>query len=207
MLFRSTDTIRLIVNDTFTCNKIDTTFFVLTVYPKPVTSFNVQPQPPKENRPLYFYNTSLNAIRYEWIFGDGDTLFTDRDTVVSHLYNSSIYYHVGLISFNTYGCSDTVWQDVTALINPLFDVPTAFTPNGNGINDVVYVKGFGFAKMNFKIYDRWGVKMFETEDQNIGWDGNYNGKKQPQDVYRFFLSIEMTNGKKFYKDGDITLIR
>ena len=202
-----TDTIRLIVNDTFTCNKVDTTYFVLTIYPKPTTAFNVQPQPPKVNRPLYFYNTSLNAIRYEWIFGDGDTLFTDKDTVVSHLYNNSIYYHAGLVSFNVYGCSDTAWLDISSLISPVFDVPTAFTPNGNGVNDMVFVKGFGIGKMNFKIFDRWGVKMFETEDQYVGWDGTFNGKKQPQDVYRYFLSIEMTNGKKFYKDGDITLIR
>ena len=200
-------TIKLVVQDTFTCNKKDSTTTTIHIYPKPTTAFNVSPQPPMENRPIYFYNTSLNAIQYKWIFGDGDTLITNSDSVVSHLYNSSIYYHVALISYNIYGCSDTVWQDIQALINPLFDVPSAFTPNGNGINDMVFVKGFGIGKMDFKIYNRWGVKMFETEDQNIGWDGTYNGKPQPVEVYHYFLSIEMTNGKKINKSGDITLIR
>ena len=199
--------IRLIANDTFTCNKIDTFYFTITVYPKPTTAFNISPQPPMENRPIYFYNSSLDASYFKWIYGDGDTLITTKDTTVNHLYNNTIYYKAGLISFNKYGCSDTVWKDLKALVNPLFDVPSAFTPNGNGVNDMVFVKGFGIGKMNFKIYNRWGVKVFETEDPSKGWDGTYNGKAQPQEVYHYFLNIEMTNGKKFANSGDITLIR
>ena len=202
-----TYTLTLIANDTFTCNKTDTTHFTIRLNPKPTTIYNVSPQPPIENRPIYFYNSSVDAIQYKWIFGDGDSLLTTKDTVVNHLYNNTIYYHTGLISYNSFGCSDTVWQDIKALINPLFDVPSAFTPNGNGVNDVIYVKGFGIANMNWQIYNRWGVKMFETEDLHTGWDGTYNGKLQPQEVYHYLLSIIMTDGKKINKSGDITLIR
>jgi len=100
-----------------------------------------------------------------------------------------------------------MWQDVQALINPLFDVPSAFTPNGNGINDILYVKGFGIGHLNWQIYNRWGEKVFETEDLQTGWDGTYNGKPQPQEVYHYILSIQTTDGKKYNKNGDITLIR
>ncbi len=202
-----TFTLTLIAYDTFTCNKRDTTHFIIKVNPKPTTIYNVSPQPPIENRPIYFYNSSVDAISYKWIFGDGDSLLTTKDTVVNHLYNNTIYYHTGLISYNGFGCSDTVWQDIKALINPLFDVPSAFTPNGNGVNDVLYVKGFGITSINWQIYNRWGVKMFETEDLHTGWDGTYNGKLQPQEVYHYLLSIVMTDGKKINKLGDITLIR
>jgi len=202
-----TYTIRLIANDTFTCNKVDTAYITIKLNPKPTAVFNVSPQPPIENRPIYFYNSSQGATMYKWIFGDGDSLLTTKDTVVNHLYNNTIYYHVALIAYNIYGCSDTMWQDVQALINPLFDVPSAFTPNGNGINDILYVKGFGIGHLNWQIYNRWGEKVFETEDLQTGWDGTYNGKPQPQEVYHYILSIQTTDGKKYNKNGDITLIR
>ena len=208
-LYKDTGTfkITLIANDTFTCNKTDTTSMIIHLNPKSTTDFNVSPQPPIENRPVYFYNSSLGAVQYKWIFGDGDTLITNKDTTVNHLYNNSIYYRVGLISYNNFVCTDTMWKDVQALVNPLFDVPNAFTPNGNGVNDIIYVKGFGIAQMNWQIYNRWGVKMFETEDLHTGWDGTYNGKLQPQEVYHYILAIQTTDGKKYNKSGDITLIR
>ena len=61
--------------------------------------------------------------------------------------------------------------------------------------------------MNFKIFNRWGQKVFETEDPNIGWDGNFNGKPQPIDVYIYVLDVEYDDRSKIRKTGDVTLIR
>jgi gliding motility-associated-like protein len=96
---------------------------------------------------------------------------------------------------------------VRALVVAGVDVPNAFTPLKGGINSIVYVKGFGIVKMRFIIWNRWGQKVFETNDRNIGWDGKYRGVIQPMDVYAYTLDVEFFDGTKTTKKGDITLIR
>jgi gliding motility-associated-like protein len=87
------------------------------------------------------------------------------------------------------------------------DVPNAFTPNGDGINDKVFVRGFGIAKMSWKIYNRWGQVVFSTTNRNEGWDGRYKGVIQPQEVYTYTLDLEFSDGQKLTRTGDITLLR
>jgi gliding motility-associated-like protein len=108
---------------------------------------------------------------------------------------------------NQFSCADTVCQDVSAIVSNLLDVPNAFTPNGDGVNDKVYVKGFGIAKMTFRIYNRQGLLVFQSSDQATGWDGRYKGTLQPMDAYAFTLEVEYSDGTRATKKGDITLIR
>jgi gliding motility-associated-like protein len=126
---------------------------------------------------------------------------------VSHIYNTAGTYSVNLFAFNQYGCTDTAFQQVTAIVAPLVDVPNAFSPNGDGTNDLVYVKGYGIGKMTWHIYNRWGQLVFTSFDLNTGWDGRYKGVLQPQDVYAYVLNVQFTNGTKYTKKGDITLLR
>jgi len=86
-------------------------------------------------------------------------------------------------------------------------VPNAFTPNTNDGNSIVYVRGFGISKMKFIIWNRWGQKVFETNNRLQGWDGRYKGVIQPMDVYAYTLDVEFFDGTKTTKKGDITLIR
>jgi gliding motility-associated-like protein len=67
--------------------------------------------------------------------------------------------------------------------------------------------GFGILRMDFRIYNRWGKLVFESDDPNVGWDGTAQGTPQPMDVYGYTLEAEFTNGAKISKKGDITLIR
>nr|HQU56771.1 gliding motility-associated C-terminal domain-containing protein [Chitinophagaceae bacterium] len=124
-----------------------------------------------------------------------------------HQYNSTGTFNACLIAYNQIGCSDTICKDVEALIEPLVDVPTAFTPQSGDINSILYVKGFGIGKMTFTIWNRWGQKVFESNNINQGWDGKVKGVLQPMDVYVYTLQAEFTDGKKLTKKGDITLIR
>jgi gliding motility-associated-like protein len=87
------------------------------------------------------------------------------------------------------------------------DVPNAITPNGDNINDMVYVRGFGIDKMDWKIYNRWGTMIFRATDQNTGWDGKYKGALQPQEVYMYVLDVQFSDGTQYRKKGDITLLR
>lgn len=202
-----TYTIQLIANDSNTCNKTDTVRFTITTQAKPIPGFTVAPQPPVSNTAIVFTNTSSSGVSYKWLFGDGDTLVTTSSAPVSHIYESSGTFTACLIVINQAGCSDTLCQPVKALITPLFDVPNAFSPNGDGVNDKIYVKGFGIAKMQWNIYNRWGTLVFQSSNKNTGWDGLYNGRIQPQEVYHYILEIKMSNGERLTKKGDITLLR
>ena len=199
-----TYTIRLIARDTTTCNVNDTAFATVTVFGIPTADFSFSPNPAQENTSVQFTNLSVGANTYQWDFGDGDrsTLSNPR-----HLFNATGQYNVCLVAFNQAGCSDTVCRNVPALILPLLDVPNAFTPDRFGENAVLKVRGFGIARLDFRIYNRWGQQVFFTDNASVGWDGKFKGKLQPMDVYTYTLDAEFSDGKKIRKTGDITLIR
>ncbi len=89
-----------------------------------------------------------------------------------------------------------------------FDLPKAFTPMGHESNQVVYVRGQGIKNLlQFRIYNRWGVEVFYTDDINEGWDGYYKGELQNIDTYIYFVEIEMIDGKILTKKGNILLMK
>ena len=108
---------------------------------------------------------------------------------------------------NSYGCVS--YDDVCVRVIKDWDVyiPNTFTPNGDGVNDKVYVRGFGIAQMNFRIYNRWGQLVFESGSPAYGWDGTFKGVLQPMDVYAYTLIVQYGDGTVVNKKGDITLIR
>ena len=202
-----TYTIRLRAVDSATCNIVDSTSQTITVHPLPVAEFSYSPVTPVPNTPTIFTNLSTGGIRYVWLFGDGDsTIKTTMDTV-KHQYNATGQYNACLIVYNQFGCTDTVCYPVQAEVNPLLDVPNAFTPGRFGTNSTVRVQGFGIARMTWRIYNRWGQRVFEATDYRSGWDGTFKGQPQPMDVYAYTLDVEFTDGTKTRKTGDITLIR
>ena len=98
---------------------------------------------------------------------------------------------------------------VTASIpkSDLIYVPNAFTPNGDGKNDVVHVHSESIQSMTFYIYDQWGDLIFTSTDLQTGWDGTYRGTKEPVGVYVYLVEATMIDGKRATKKGTITLIR
>ena len=82
-------------------------------------------------------------------------------------------------------------------------IPTVFSPDGDNTNDIFYVKGNGFDELSFEIYNRWGQQVFQSDDLNKGWDGNYRNQPSPIGTYVYRLKIEGL----ITKAGTITLIR
>ncbi|RYF53934.1 MAG: PKD domain-containing protein, partial [Cytophagaceae bacterium] len=156
--------IRLIATDSGTCNIVDTAYATIELLGKPVAGIGtVSPQPPVPNTALTFQNTSSSdAIRFKWLFGDGDSLLTGHQLPVRHEYNTADSFLVLLIAYNAAGCPDTAQRWVTTLVEPAVDVPNAFTPLSGGVNSVVFARGFGIASLHFTIWNRWGQKVFET---------------------------------------------
>ncbi len=196
---------RLIAFDSTTCNKTDTTqFYFITIIKKPVALFDYTPRPPIPNRPTQFINLSTFSERYLWTFGDGESSTAFEPL---HEYEKPGNYTVTLFVFNKSTCTDSFPLVVNVIINPLLDVPNAFTPGKFGENAIVYVRGFGINKMDWRIYNRWGELVFQSSNRRNGWDGYYKGKLQPMDVYTYTLDVEFLDGKKLRRTGDISLLR
>ena len=106
-----------------------------------------------------------------------------------------------------YGCSATdtvniIVDDATSIF-----IPNAFSPNNDGQNDVLYVRGNGIKDLLFVIYDRWGEKIFETTDKTIGWDGTYKGKELPTSVFTYYVKAVYYSNEEVVKKGNVTLVK
>lgn len=90
---------------------------------------------------------------------------------------------------------------------PYVFVPKGFTPNNDGMNDQLFVRGNYIEEIHFIIFNRWGEKVFETKDLNEGWDGKVNGELVPPDVFGYYVELKCFGGEEFLLKGNVTLIR
>jgi len=106
------------------------------------------------------------------------------------------------------GCvvTNTVLVEVDIICGEVF-APTAFSPNGDGFNDQWCVYGNCLSSMNLQLYNRWGEKVFESNDKSICWDGTHNGVMQNDAVFIYQLTTTLLNGDKIVKKGNVTLKR
>lgn len=106
-----------------------------------------------------------------------------------------------------HGCIVKDSIDVYVSLESILDVPNAFTP-GAAPNDEIKIIKRGLATLKyFRIFNRWGAKVFETSNIDEGWNGQYNGALQPMGVYIYMLEANTNTGRRVYKQGNITLIR
>jgi gliding motility-associated-like protein len=194
----------------------ETKELIIEAYPLPEAQFDVKPK--TVNIPggvLFTSNRSFQANEFLWDFGDGST---STEVQPQHAYVSEGSYAISLIARNQYGCSDTVKVDQAVYVvkGGQVLVPNAFSPNPTGStghtpdagkNDVFLPLMKGVTEFELLIFDRWGVLVFQTRDEQYGWDGYYNGKLCPQDVYVYKLTASFSNGEKIVRVGDVNLVR
>ena len=101
--------------------------------------------------------------------------------------------------------SDTVTVDVIEAYS-IF-IPSAFSPNGDNANDVLYVRGAGIKTLEFVVYDRWGEKVFESQSVNDGWDGTFRGKEMNTGIFDYYCTATFYNGTSQTLKGDVSLVR
>ncbi len=183
---------------------------IVCAYPTPIANFNYTPFEPivPETR-VNFTNTSSGATIYVWDFaGLGFSSLTDDSYEFPKTEGGT--YPVTLYVSNEGGCSDQITKMVT-IKNPLsIWIPTAFTPNGDGLNETfrVVFNNDAVEKYSLNIFNRWGELLFYSEDPDFEWDGTFEGKEAPSGVY-----IWQINGKEefetesFTKFGHVTLTR
>lgn len=198
--------VQLIMLDTGVCQAHDTAYTAVDVYPRTVADFDFNPLLPFVGDNVQFTNLSTNDIAWSWDFGDGSTSSL-RDPV--HAYADVGYYDVCLISYNQNSCNDSICKTIRVFEPRDLKIPTAFSPNGDGVNDVYYHYAKGFITANLRIYNRWGTLVFETDDLTVGWDGKWKGVEQDIAVFAYILTITFAdnpNEPEIYS-GNVTLVR
>ena len=105
------------------------------------------------------------------------------------------------------GCEGSDQVSVLVNFREVVGVPTAFSPNNDGLNDILYVKGIGITNMDFRVYNRYGQQIFRSTNIEEGWDGTFNGERLNQGVFAYTLTFTLVNGQKGERSGNITLVK
>jgi len=216
-------TVSLIVRDEFGCEDSLTQTELIDIFPKPTASFAAEPEIASILNPqIKFTNFSEEALFYFWYYGDGDSTINFRHP--EHFYNNMGEYEVMLICENEYGCQDTSMRNVLIREEYTIYAPTAFSPNGDGINDCFRLCGNGIDKNDFKIiiYNRWGELVYTTEEYDPeneckscgdgAWDGTKGSrilgdKYLPNGMYYWYATFKDYDGIGHEHQGNVQLIR
>jgi gliding motility-associated-like protein len=180
----------------------------ITVYPNPKASFSVEPESTTITDPVItFKDLSTGATIWGWNFGDNTTSTIEHPT--PHTYQDTGTYVITLITSTQYSCIDTTHQTVTIEPDFMFYIPSAFTPDGDGINDYFTGKGVFIKEFEMSIFDRWGNLIFFSDDINKPWDGKANHGTEPaqRDVYVYSIKVTDYNKKNHSYKGTVTLVR
>jgi gliding motility-associated-like protein len=202
-----TQTVTLIVSTAAGCS--DTLTQTLVVNPAPVAYFGSDTACPLD---AMYYDSSFIAqgaiVSWNWNFGDSTTSNLQNPV---HSYADSGWYSVSLTVTSDSGCI-AVFSDTTiialcsdAVTDPV--LPGAFTPNGDGHNDILYVRGGPLVEMELNVYNEWGNLVFTSDMQSVGWDGSYKGKPQPAGTYVWTLTGTTADGEPVNTHGSVTILR
>lgn len=160
---------------------------------------------------LHFTDLSSSSTSsWKWDFGNGSTSFLQMPGPQRFPVNyRSNQYIVSLVARNNLNCTDTAYKIIKVLVSCYIAVPSAFTPNGDGLNDYLYpLNAFKADNLVFRIYNRYGQVIFETRDYTRKWDGRINNSPQPSGTYVWTLSYTERDTKQpVFLKGTTVLIR
>jgi gliding motility-associated-like protein len=153
-------------------------------------------------------NRNGSNLLYQWEPANG--MDNPRSASPELSVSGSTTFKVTITDLNT-GCVVEQLREIFVFevncAEPDIFIPTAFTPNGDLNNDILFVRGANLESIEFQLYNRWGELVFETRDKNTGWDGTYKGREVDPGVFAYYLKAICFDGQEFFKKGDITLIR
>jgi gliding motility-associated-like protein len=201
-------TVSLVVSNGACKDSISTTIFI---NPLPVSAFTFSANC---KDPVVFVQSASvtpgNITNWNWNFGDASPVSILQNPV--HLYSDTGYYQVTLLVKSDSNCvadyKSTVHVvdcEVVIISNPA--VPSGFTPNGDGRNDVLYVKGGPFKTLEFRIFNEWGAQIFISTIQSSGWDGTFKASEQAGGRYIWTVIGELIDGRQVKMSGEVILTR
>jgi len=197
------------LNTTGYCDTYDSQDTTIYVYQSPIVNFEVIPDSVMlPGQPIHCTNQSSDdADLFYWEFGEGGT---SEDENPIYFYTIPGTYDITLTVTSVNKCVDslTLTAEVIVLPEGIIHFPNAFTPNADSHNDVFRPSVYASVKsFEMYIYNRWGEKMFYTNDITKGWTGYFNGKLVMQDVYVWRADGIFLNGTPFELAGSVTLLK
>ncbi len=183
---------------------------LINVYNHPNPAFTASPQPTTMLQPtVNFTNNSTDAygiIGWNWTFGDAtDSTAYSQNAI--HTYQDTGTYCATLTVTNLHGCTDSVTNCIVISPDYCLYIPDAFSPNGDGVNDVFKVVGNDVKSFEMYIFDRWGLQLFHTTDISTGWNGTKAGGICQEDAYVYLINVYDTKDKKHAYMGTLQLIK
>ncbi|MEO6132993.1 MAG: gliding motility-associated C-terminal domain-containing protein, partial [Saprospiraceae bacterium] len=200
----------VVTNDDLGCKDTLTTHVVVNLF-DPV-NVSISSSAPNDSIVLtesvqLFVNQDPN-FGYIWTSSGGDIVPGVWNPTVTPTKDGDITYTVTVT--NDHGCTGVASITIRVANPPCNDkdifLPTGFTPNNDGVNDVLFVRSNFISTLDLHIYNRWGQEVFKTNDKTIGWDGRFKGERLSPDVFGYFMNITCPNGRTFFKKGNITLL-
>ncbi len=167
----------------------------VTVYLQPVALFYSNPNPANVEEDIVFIDQSVNTLTWDWDFGNNEYSIIQNPI---HTYIESGNYIVQLVVTNNI-CSDTFSVILSVNEELIYYVPNAFSPDGDEFNNTflpIFTSGYDPYDYHLSIYNRWGEKIFESNDASLGWDGTYNSKKVESGVYTWAIDFGDSNNDK-----------
>ncbi len=204
--------VKLLVRTDSGCVDSVTKIKYVRVYPKPHADFEWKGQEGDLLTPyIAFQNTSIGYNKYAWFYNDAVNYTDSTHEHPLHYYATDIprNFNVFLAVRNQYGCKDTISKYVEIGPEFTFYIPNTFTPNGDGVNDMFTGTGIGIKAYKMWIYDRWGEKIYYTDDITKGWDASVKGKyeKDKMDVYTYRVIVTDLWNKEHLYVGHVTLLK
>jgi gliding motility-associated-like protein len=206
--------VTLTVTSSNGCTSTYTNFAYIVVYPLPTAEFSASPNPTTVIDPtIHFTDLSLgNPVTWTWTFGDMGTDSVQNPTHVYPNDNTGVHtYTVTLYITDVHGCTSQVSHDVEVDPEFTFYVPNCFTPNNDGVNELFFTYGIGVKTFKMWIFDRWGNKIWWSDDMNKGWDGKVidgpSGDIVQEDVYVWKVQLTDVFDKKHSYVGHVSVIK
>lgn len=193
----------LVVKSAFGC--IDSVEKKLTIANGPSAAFTSNATMANVKQTVQFTDRSTDAVAWLWNFGDESSDSLSKLQNPSHSYLKTGHFNVCLVVTDKNGCMDTTC--LTEIISLPVGVPNAFSPNGDGQNDVFMIYGGPFKEVQLKIFNNWGVQIFQSDKQSQGWDGRVQGVDQPAGVYVYTIYCVSEDDQEHKLSGDVTLLR
>lgn len=176
----------------------------VTVIQSPIADFTHTVNHQGGSWNVQFNNQSTSAQDYLWLFGDSAT---SSDVDPLHVYNQTTDYPVTLIAISSNGCSDTLTKTVSLFNNTGLFVPTTFTPNNDGKNDVFRVRGDRMIVEEMKIFSQWGTLLWQGNGAAAQWDGLSGGDVVPNGTYYYRIRVTENSGNQTELTGTVTVIK
>lgn len=176
----------------------------VTVREQPTAAFTILDSILSDSYSRFFManNPDNGTYQFQWDFGDSQSIESEK---ILHTYAEEGSYNVRMVMISGKECRDTTEQTID--IADAFEVPGAFTPNGDGVNDVFYVNSNGYNTITLRILNRWGQLVYIDTAKKVFWDGrNVAGVEMQPGVY-FYIITEENGDTRYESKGYIHLYR